>query len=90
MDTFRDSTGSSAFSDRGSATASEKSQENITAFSKNAPRPMKGALEPVPSSLASPISVSLDSFGCHTANAKITKVKTYAFPKSSPKPNPEF
>ena len=91
MDTFRDSTGSSSYNDKGSATASEKNQENITAFSKNAPQPLKGGLkEPVPSSLAKPITVSLDTFGQHTANIKINKVKTYAFPKSSPKPNPEF
>ena len=77
--------------DKGSALLKEKNQENITAFSKNAPQPLKGGLkEPVPSSLAKPITVSLDTFGQHTANVKITKVKTYAFPKSSPKPNPEF
>ena len=90
MDTFRDSTGSSSYADKGAAKLSETAQPNITAFSIGAPKPLKGSLEPVPSSLASPITVLLDSFGACVANAKIKKVKTYAFPKKAPTADPEF
>ena len=91
MDNFRDHTGGYGYTDKGSAKLSESAQKNITAFSKNVPKPLKGSLlEPVPSSLALPITVLLDSFGACVANAKITKVKTYAFPKNAPKADPEF
>ena len=58
MDSFRDHTGSSSYNDKGSAKLSEKAQPNITAFSKNVPQPLKGELEPVPSSISKPITVS--------------------------------
>ena len=40
MDTFRDSTGSSSYNDKGSALLKEKNQPNITAFSIGCPKPL--------------------------------------------------
>jgi hypothetical protein len=90
MNNCCDHSGGFGYNDKGAAAASEKNQPNITAFSIGCPKPLKGELEPVPSSLAKPITVPLDSFGQHTANVKIKKVKTYAFPKNCPKADPEF